>query len=184
MTLISYLKTCKVNLTITSVHYTEGANKFDEWYALVRQKFPNAKEIHCSGNGLKTLNCPGALIVYCNDNNLTELKCNNAIIVHCFNNKLPNICLLSAQYIYCQNNKIVYMICPNAIHIKCDNNRLSSITNHNVSHLYCHNNPLKSINCPRLETLQYDVYNDNKPIMLLSRPRYMNVYDKDRNSIR
>ena len=50
-------------------------NPYDEWYALVQEKYPNATKIACQDNHLTKLNCPNATIIYCLNNPCWKLKC-------------------------------------------------------------------------------------------------------------
>jgi hypothetical protein len=94
MVIIGEIKKSAIDTSITFARYVEGPDKFDEWYALVRQKYPNATRIHCANNKLTSISCPNATQINCQDNNLTELYCPSATKIWCFNN--PNLRLIDA----------------------------------------------------------------------------------------
>ena len=55
MVLIQELKCALVDNIVTEAIYEEGPDHFDEWYKLVREKYPNLKQIDCSNNKLTSL---------------------------------------------------------------------------------------------------------------------------------
>ena len=94
MVLIRTLRDLSIDTSITEAYYTEGPLHFDEWYALVQEKYPNATKIACQDNHLTKLNCPNAIKIWCSDNQLTELNYSNAIRIFCYDN--PNLEIIKA----------------------------------------------------------------------------------------
>jgi hypothetical protein len=57
MILIQEFRDSPINTSITKAKYVEGSDNFDEWHALVREKYPNVTDIDCSSNKLTKINC-------------------------------------------------------------------------------------------------------------------------------
>jgi hypothetical protein len=158
MVLIAELKTLPINLSVQGIRYTEGPNHFDEWYTLARLKFPNALNLWCDNNGLRSLHCPEMLYVSCNNNKIVDLDLPNAIHVYCTNNYLETLKCPKAVYVFCYNNYLTFLNVHDALYVYCWENDLYSLICTNAVEILCHNNKLNSIFCPVAQVLQYDTH--------------------------
>lgn len=123
MVIIQELKDSSIDTSVTKAVYNEGPFHFDEWYALVQKKYPNATEIDCCDNQLTELNCPNAAEIYCYNNQLTEFNCPNATVIYCYNNQLTKLNCPNATIIYCLNNPNLKIInAPKLKKLRYDNN--------------------------------------------------------------
>ncbi len=149
MVLISEMLNLQVNKDITFAVYTEGPDHFDEWYALVKQKYPNITSIYCWNNGLTSIKCFDAIKIYCNDNELISLECPNATLVSCPYNKLKTLICPNATIIYCDHNELVYIECPNTIRLYCDSNKITNLECPKATVVSCSRNKLTYLNLPK-----------------------------------
>jgi hypothetical protein len=163
MVIIGEIKKSAIDTSITFARYVEGPDKFDEWYALVRQKYPNATRIHCANNKLTSISCPDATEINCGGNKLISIYC-------------PDVIKL-----YCNDNKLTSISCPNATQINCQDNNLTELYCPSATKIWCFNNPnLRLIDAPNLEYLSYD---PNINIMIPLELDNPTICDKKKNGL-
>jgi hypothetical protein len=157
MVLIRELRGLIIDRSVIFAKYIEGPDHFDEWYALVREKYPNVTKINCENNKLTEINCPDAIKIVCSNNNIKSLNCPNAVKVTCGYNYLESLNCPNATYIECTDNNLTELNCPNAAIICC-----------------CYNLDLRIINAPKLQVLIYDnTINTTIPLDL----KYLRIYN-------
>jgi len=149
MVLISELLNLQYTKNITVAYYTEGPDHFDEWYALVKQKFPNIETIYCYENKLTSLKCLDPIKLFCYDNQLVSLECPNAIQIDCRRNKLTSLNCPNVKNVNCSENQLTNLECPNATQIYCCKNQLVTLECPNVISLNCSDNNLLQLNVPK-----------------------------------
>lgn len=121
---IDNLRTYKYDPSIKTAVYVDG--DFDEWYLLVKKKFPNVKKIICRDSRLTNLCCMGIKFLDCSNNKLTFLK-TDAKHVKCDNNLLKRLNLPNTSTVKCNNNKLKHLRCNKALYVECKNNSLSNL---------------------------------------------------------
>lgn len=167
MVLITELQNAAINMNIRNAKYTEGPDRFDEWYQLVREKYPNVKKIVCSGNQLVSINCTGDETLHCENNQLEQINCPNVRALWCKNNRLVHLDCPNAEMVYCKRNKLISINCPIAKIVECNNNRLTQINFPNVKRLRCSNNWITTILCPCAE----EIFCCDNPIEYIDAPK-------------
>ena len=121
MVLIKYLKSSPINNDVLFAEYKEGPDNFDEWFSLVKEKYPNIKGIYCSNNKLVTLNCPGIDTIYCQYNNLIDIYCPDCKKLYCHDNELIEIYGPNINTLICnQNPDLRYIEAPELKRLKYD----------------------------------------------------------------
>ena len=177
MASISYLVKSSVDLEVKIATYTEGPDHFDEWFALVKEKYPNIRVVNCKNNNLTSLKCSNIAILNCGDNKLEHLDCPGVLYIECSNNNLTTLNAPDAIDIICENNKLESINCPNMVQLKCQYNLLTSLNCPKAEYIDCsYNERLTSIICPCITFM----YCYDAPIILLD---YSNP-DRKNNSAR
>lgn len=85
MVSIRDLQQFPVDYKCISARYHEGPDRFDEWYKLAREKYPNLTTVICTDNNLTSFACDAQQIM-CSRNPMTVINCPNATVIHCLGN--------------------------------------------------------------------------------------------------